>query len=49
MTLSEYELQGRWRKDNLHIGFCPGSFVFHYRAVTRGDRYKRGKWYRKRQ
>lgn len=46
MTLNEYELQRRWHKAGLKTGFCPGSFVFHYRAVTRGDKHKRGLWLR---
>jgi len=46
MTLQEYELQARWREAGLRIGYCPGSFVFHYRSVTRGDRYKGANWYR---
>jgi GT2 family glycosyltransferase len=47
MTLNEYEFQARLRQNGGRVGFCPGSFVFHYRAVSRGDAYKRGKWYRK--
>lgn len=47
MTLQEYELQQRWRAAGLRAGFCPGSFVFHYRSVTRGDKYRRGQWLRK--
>lgn len=47
MTLNEYELQRRWKEKGWKIGFCPGSFVFHYRAVSRGDKYKRGLWHRK--
>lgn len=47
MTLNEYELQRRWRAKDWQIGFCPGSFIFHYRAVSRGDKYKRGLWHRK--
>lgn len=47
MTLNEYELQGRWRKAGLRVGFCPGSMVFHYRAVSRGNRYRQGKWFRR--
>lgn len=46
MTLQEYELQKRWHKAGLQTGLCPGSFVFHYRAVSRGRRYLRGKWFR---
>lgn len=46
MTLNEYELQRRWHARNLKSGFCPESFVFHYRSVSRGDRYKKPGWYR---
>ena len=46
MTLNEYELQGRWKKAGLKIGFCPGSFVWHYRSVTRGNLYRSKGWYR---
>ncbi len=46
MTLNEDELQGRWRKMGLRSGVVPASFVFHFRAVTRGDRYKAGQWFR---
>jgi len=47
MTLQEYELQARWRKAGLKIGYVPKSYVFHYRAVSRGDKNRRGDWYRK--
>jgi glycosyltransferase involved in cell wall biosynthesis len=47
MTLNEDELQGRWARKNMRSCVCLSSFVFHYRAVTRGNKYKRGKWYRK--
>lgn len=40
MTLNEDELQRRWRQLGLNSSIALGSFVFHYRAVTRGDRYK---------
>lgn len=36
MTLNEYELQGRWKAQGRRVGIAPRSFVFHYRAVTRG-------------
>ena len=38
MTLNEDELQRRWREKGWLIGFTPASFIFHYRAVTRGGR-----------
>jgi len=47
MTLNEDELQGRWRKLGFHTGVVPSSFIFHYRAVTRGDKFRKGKWHRK--
>lgn len=40
MTLNEDELQGRWQKLKMHSVLCLGSFVFHYRAITRGDAHK---------
>lgn len=46
MTLNEYELQGRWHARGLKTGFVPASYVFHYRAVSRGDAHKRGDWLR---
>ena len=49
MTLNEDELQGRWRKKGWRSAVCLGSFIFHYRAITRGESYKRqgGRWFRK--
>lgn len=46
MTLNEDELQVRWRKLGLQSAVVLSSFIFHYRAVSRGDKYKRGKWFR---
>jgi glycosyltransferase involved in cell wall biosynthesis len=46
MTLSEYELQHRWRHRNLKTGYCPGAYVFHYRSVSRGEMYRGRNWYR---
>lgn len=46
MTGNEDELQKRWKRRGMKIGFTPSSFIFHYRAVTRGDRYKARGWYR---
>lgn len=46
MTLNEDELQKRWRANNANSGIVTRSFIFHYRAVSRGDRYKKGGWYR---
>lgn len=47
MTLNEDELQARWAELGFRSAISLSSFIFHYRAVSRGDRYKRGKWYRK--
>lgn len=47
MTLNEDELQSRWEKLGMRSAIVLSSFIFHYRAVSRGDRYKRGKWYRR--
>lgn len=46
MTLNEYELQRRWHAAKLRTGYSPASYVFHYRAASRGDQYKRGDWLR---
>lgn len=46
MTLNEYELQARWHAKGLRSAACLGSYVFHYRAVSRGDKYKQGDWVR---
>lgn len=48
MTLNEDELQGRWRRAGAKVGIALDSFVFHYRSVSRGDRFRRDRWYRKR-
>ncbi len=47
MTLNEDEWQGRARRKGLKSAIVLSSFIFHYRAVSRGDKYKRGQWYRK--
>lgn len=46
MTLNEYELQRRWHSRGLKSCVCIRSFVVHYRAVSRGQRYNRGDWLR---
>lgn len=46
MTLNEYELQKRWRAVGKFAAVCLGSYVFHYRAVSRGDIHKAGDWAR---
>ena len=46
LTLNEDELQGRWRNAGVLSGIVLSSFVFHYRSVSRGDRFKKPGWYR---
>ncbi len=48
MTLNEDELQGRWKKKGWKTAVLPSSYVFHYRAVTRGPRFTHGSWMRRR-
>lgn len=47
MTLNEYELQRRWHGKGLTSAIALGSYVFHYRAVSRGDKHKQGDWVRR--
>ncbi len=47
MTLNEDELQARWRAVGMRSAFCPSSFVFHYRSVTRGIQFAKGQGVRK--
>lgn len=46
MVRNEDELQGRWLRKRWKIGFVPSSFIFHYRAVSRGDNFKHRGWFR---
>lgn len=46
MVGNEDELQARWENKNMKSGIALNSFIFHYRSVSRGDKYKKGKWYR---
>lgn len=46
MTGNEDELQHRWRKLKRKIGFSPASFVYHYRAVSRGKKFLSTGWNR---
>lgn len=46
MTLNEDELQARWSAKKMKSAIVLSTFIFHYRAVSRGDKYKMGKWYR---
>jgi GT2 family glycosyltransferase len=34
---NELELQKRWLKAGMRIGFCPRTYVFHYRSVSRPE------------
>lgn len=47
MTLNEDELQARWTAVGLHSVICPSSFVFHYRSVSRGEKFAKGQGVRK--
>lgn len=46
MTFQEYEFQRRTRKAGRICGLVRGAFVFHYRSVTRGDKYGKGQEFR---
>jgi GT2 family glycosyltransferase len=46
MIHNERELQERWRKDGTKTGFSRSSFIFHYRSVTRGHRFRTKGWFR---
>lgn len=46
MTLNDCELCGRFRRNGRRIGIARGSYVFHYRSVSRGDAYRQGAWAR---
>ena len=46
MHHNEDELEIRWAKMGRRIGFVPSSFIFHYRAVSRGDRWRHTGWHR---
>ena len=46
LTLNEDELQGRWGRLGMKSVIVLSSFIFHYRAVSRGGKYKCGAWYR---
>lgn len=47
MTLNEDELQQRWSKLGKVSVACLDSFVFHYRSVSRGQKYAKGAWLRR--
>lgn len=41
---SEDDYQKRGRVRGMEAAVCPGSFVFHYRSATRGEKFRRGLW-----
>lgn len=43
---NEDEFQHRGAETGLKTGVALSSYVYHYRAVTRGDKHKKGDWYR---
>lgn len=47
MTLNEDELQRRWHKLGRRTGAVCDSFIFHYRAVSRGERFRSPGWFRR--
>ncbi|SIO66413.1 Glycosyltransferase, GT2 family [Singulisphaera sp. GP187] len=47
MTFNEDELQNRWFHRGWRFAVCPSSFIFHYRAVSRGPNYLHGSWLRR--
>lgn len=47
LTRSEKEIQSRIREFGWRNLVSLRSFVFHYRSVTRGDRFKHGMWFRR--
>lgn len=46
MTGNEDELQRRWHRRKMRSGFVPTSFIFHYRSVSRGSRFRSAGWHR---
>ena len=46
MKDNETELQDRWNKKKWRMGFVPTSFIFHYRAVSREEKWKHPGWHR---
>jgi glycosyltransferase involved in cell wall biosynthesis len=46
MTCNEDELQSRWRKAGLRCGVALGSYIFHYRSVSRGKKFAKGQFLR---
>jgi GT2 family glycosyltransferase len=44
MIHNEDELERRWRRAGKVVGFTPRSFIFHYRAVSRGERHRHTGW-----
>lgn len=47
MTNNEDELQKRWARLGRRFAVCPASFIFHYRAVSRGVKHLHGSLFRK--
>ena len=46
LTNNEVELQKRWTRRGWTVGCVPSSFIYHYRAVSRGDRHNHQGWAR---
>ncbi len=47
MVHSEHELQLRFIKQGWPNAVSLASFIFHYRSVSRGDKFKQGLWFRR--
>jgi len=47
LTENENELQDRFRSRGWHSLVSLRSYIFHYRAVTRGEQHKHGMWLRR--
>lgn len=47
MVHSEHELQLRFIQQGWYNAVSLNSFIFHYRSVSRGEKFKRGMWYRR--
>jgi glycosyltransferase involved in cell wall biosynthesis len=46
MVGNEDEIQGRWSRLGWKAAVVPSSFIFHYRAVSRGEKHRKGQSYR---
>ena len=47
MQRQEDELEGRMRRAGKQFVVCPASFIFHYRTVSRHQKFRKRGWYRR--